>query len=345
MSESLPILPTSVVGSHATPSWLWTALDAIKAGQYGETDVRETFNDAVNLAIWDMEKADLDIITDGEMRRWYFVQSFYKQMAGLEPLEPLRKVGLYGYDSVPRYGLKERVQVPHGLGIVEEFQYLKAHTNKPLKATCPGPLTLGIHIREKAVRQFYSDRLEMSWDFAEAINRELKGLVNAGADYIQLDEPSFAIIPGQFDEYIALFNRCVEDVKAKIAFHICFGNLASRPRGKRLYGWTYPGVLAAKCEQFILEFANREMCELELCQELAQEREVGVGVIDIKSFYVETPEDVAERIRSALKYVPPQKLWIVPDCGFFQLPRWLTVAKLKNMVAGTRIVRDELGAG
>ncbi len=342
MSKTFPLLPTSVIGSHAIPSWLWTVVEAIEAGQYGETDIRETFNDAVNLAIWDMEKAGLDIITDGEMRRWYFVQSFYKRMTGLQTLEPLRKVGLYSYDSVPRYGLKERVSVPCGLGIVEEFKYLRAHTDKPLKATCPGPLTISIHIRENAVRQFYKNRLELAWDFAATINHELRGLEKAGADFLQLDEPSFAIIPGQLKDYVALFNRCVEGIKAKIAFHICFGNLSSRPRGKRQYAWMLPGILEAKCHQFVFEFANREMSELQLFQELSQDREIGVGVIDVKSFHRETPEDVAERIRAALHYIPAERLSVVPDCGFFQLPRWLTVAKLKSMVRGTQIVRSEL---
>lgn len=346
MNNSLPLLPTSVIGSHATPSWLYTALDAIEEGKYGKTDIREVFDDACKVAILDMEQANIDIITDGEMRRWHFVQSFYKQMRGIEPEEPLRKVGLYGYDSVPRYHLKEKVTVPQGLGIVEEFEFLKRQTNRRLKATCPGPLTISIHIRDSAVREFYKDRMELFWEFAEVINQELKALVAAGADYIQLDEPSFAIIPGQLKEYVTLFNRCVEGVDAKIGFHICFGNLASRPRGKRQFGWMLPELLESKCDQFIFEFANREMAELELCRELAQEREIGVGVIDIKSFYRETPEDVAELIRRSLEYVPADKLWIVPDCGFFQLPRWVTVQKLNSMVAGTKIVRQELeGSG
>lgn len=339
--QTLPLLPTSVVGSHATPSWLWTALDAIEEGKYGASDIRETFNDAVNMAIWDQEKAGVDIISDGEMRRWYFVQSFYKRMAGLESEEPLRKAGLYGYDSVPRYQPVERVSVPKGLGIVEEFQYLKAHTSRQIKATCPGPLTITIHIRLKDKR-IYKDRLELAWDFADVINAELKALVAEGAEYIQLDEPSFAIIPGQVDEYIALFNRSVEGVKAKIGFHICFGNLASRPRGPRRYGWMFPEVLEANCDELVFEFANREMVELELCKEIAQVKNVGAGVVDIKSFYIETAEDVAAKIRETLEYVPAEKLTIYPDCGFFQLPRWVTFEKLKSMVAGTEIVRKEL---
>ena len=174
------------------------------------------------------------------------------------------------------------------------------------------------------------------------INAELKALVEAGADYIQLDEPSFAIIPGELQEWLNLYNSAVEGVNAKLALHVCFGNLASRPRGKRTYRWMFPALLEANAEQLVLEFANREMSESDLWQEFSVDKELGAGVVDIKSFYVETPEDVAERIREILQYVSPEKLYLNPDCGFFQLPRWLTYLKLEALVAGAEIVRKEL---
>ena len=338
--ESLPTLPTTVIGSYAIPSWLWTATDQIDKGNYGQTDIRETFDDAVNVAIMDQERAGVDIITDGEMRRWYFVQSFYKRMTGIASDPPLRKVGLYGYDSPPRYHTVEKVTVPEGLGIVDEFNYTKTHTTKPIKATCPGALTLTMHIRP---REGYKDRLELAWEFARVINAELKALVEAGADYIQIDEPSFAVIPGGLSDWLDLYNACVEGVDAKLALHVCFGNLSSRPRGKRNYGWMFPELLEARADQLVFEFANREMRESELWSELATEKELGAGVVDVKSFYVETPEDVAERIREFLKHVPPERLYLSPDCGFFQLPRWLSYLKLEALVAGTEIVRQELG--
>ena len=333
------LLPTTVVGSYAIPSWLWTALEEMKKGAYGTTDIQETLDDAVNMAIWDQERAGVDIIADGEMRRWYFVQGFYKYFTGLKPDEPPRKVGVYGYDSPPRYTVVERVAAPEGLGIVGEFTYLKERTAKPIKVTCPGPLTISIHMRPG---QVYKDRLEMVDEVATIVNRELKALEEAGADFIQVDEPSYAIIPGTMKDWIAIYNRAVEGVKAKKALHICFGNLGSRPRGKRTYGYMFPDLLEAKAEQFVFEFANREMKEIELWKEWGGERELGAGLIDIKSFYVETPEDIAERIRETLKYVSPEKLYVSPDCGFFQLPRWLSFLKLKNMVAGTKIVREEI---
>ena len=333
------LLPTTVIGSYAMPGWLWTAVGEIDKGSYGETDVRETFDDAVNIAIMDQERAGVDIITDGEMRRWYFVQSFYKRMEGIVPDPPLRKVGLYGYDSPPRYHTVEKVTVPDGLGIVEEFKYTRAHTSRPLKATCPGPLTITIHLRPQ---EAYSDRLELAWEFTRVINRELKALVEAGADFIQIDEPSFAIMPGTVKDWVDLYNASVEGVDAKLALHVCFGNLTSRARGKRTYRWMFPELLDANAEQIVLEFANREMSESGLWSELGVERELGAGVVDIKSFYVETPEDVAERIRLLLEHVPAERLYLNPDCGFFQLPRWLSYLKLEALVAGTKIVRSEL---
>ena len=285
MTASIPsLLPTTVIGSHAYPGWMWTALDEIEKGGYGRTDERELYDDAVNMAILDQEKAGVDIISDGEMRRWYFVQSFYKRIQGIEQEAELRKVGLYGYDSPPRFKAVDKLLVPDGLGIVDEYRYARANTNKPIKVTCPGPLTLTIHIRPGDA---YKDRVEMSWDFAEAINRELKALVDEGVDYIQLDEPSFAVIPGQLNDWVDLYNAAVEGVNAKLALHICFGNLTSRPRGKRSYAWMFPKVQECRYDELVLEYANREMSEIEHWKDWAGDNKLGVGVIDVKSFYVE----------------------------------------------------------
>ncbi|MBI3943345.1 MAG: methionine synthase [Chloroflexi bacterium] len=335
------LLPTSVIGSYSTPSWLWTALEEIKTGRYGETDERETLNDAVTIAINDQEKAGVDIITDGEMRRFFFVQSFYGHMTGLQAQEPLRRTGLYGYDSVQRYLPVERIKVPHGLGIVEEFQYLKANTKRAIKATCPGPLTMTIHIRIKD-KSIYRDRVELAAEFADVINAELKALVAAGATYIQLDEPSASIVPGSLQDWVDLMNRALDGVQARRCLHVCFGNLSSRPRGKREYAWMFPMLGEVKVDEFSLEFANREMTELDIVREFAGERDFSAGLVDVKSFWVEPPEEIAARIRRVLEVAPAERLTITPDCGFFPIPRWLASLKLQNMVKGANIVRREL---
>ena len=342
MAPALPLLYTHVMGSHGFPAWLWTALDKIKAGGYGQTDIKETFDDATQLAIRDQERAGIDVICDGEMRRFFFVQTFYGKMDGLEPLEPLRKTGLYAYDSVPRYRPLRKVTVPKGLGTVEEFRYLATQTDKPLKATCPGPVTLSIHVQTRPGDAYGGDRLALCWDLVPAVNAELKALAQAGAEWIQLDEPSAAIVPGQIGEYVKMFNACVEGVRAKIGYHACFGNLLSRPRGKRSYRWMFPHLLDCKCDQFVFEYANREMAEIDMWRQIGVDREVACGVIDVKSFYVETPDDVAERVRLCLAAIPAERLSLVPDCGFFAVPRWLAAEKLKRLTAGAAVARRQL---
>ena len=140
-----------------------------------------------------------------------------------------------------------------------------------------------------------------------------------------------------------LFNAAIDGISVRLAAHLCFGNYAGRPLGKRVYAPVLDGMLGLRVDQLVLEFANRELAELPLLREIAAHREVAVGLIDVKSYYLETAEDVAERIRSVLEYVPAEKLAVVPDCGFSQTARWAARQKLANMVGGVSIVRRELG--
>jgi 5-methyltetrahydropteroyltriglutamate--homocysteine methyltransferase len=189
----------------------------------------------------------------------------------------------------------------------------------------------------------YKRREDAAWAFVPLINAELKALAAAGADFIQIDEPSTAIHPDNPEDFVGLFNAAVEGVEVRLAAHLCFGNYAGRPLARRVYAPVLEQMMQFKVDQLVLEFANREMAELELCREIAAEKELAAGVIDVKSYYIETPEDVAERIRKVLQFVPVEKLGLVPDCGFSQTARWATRAKLKAMVTGTRLVRDEFG--
>jgi 5-methyltetrahydropteroyltriglutamate--homocysteine methyltransferase len=340
-ANGLPLLPTTVVGSHGLPGWFFHALEGVDAGRFGPTDVRELYDDAVALAVADQIDAGIDVITDGEMRRWKFIQGFYGRMTGIEPQGSLRRLGPEGYDSVPRYEAKARIEVPHGLGIVEEFRHLRSITGHAVKATCPGPATLSIHIRERP--SVYRDRLELASEFVPAINAELRALVDAGAAYIQLDEPSYSILPSA-EAAVELFNRCVEGVNARIGLHVCFGNLASRPRFERTYRPLFPAIMDAHADELVFEFANRELREIDLVGRIAEAKDAVIGVVDVKSFHVEPPALVASRIRAALEHAPAERLRVTADCGFFAIPRWLTVRKLRAMVEGTKLVRAELGA-
>lgn len=340
MNNSLPVLPTHTIGSHAWPAWLFTALEAAERGEYGPTDWRETQDDAVDLALRDQEDAGIDIVTDGEMRRvGFFTADFYSKFNGLIELPPQRKVGIPGHDQRESYEAVEPVIAPQGLGLVAEYNYLKTRTTRPIKMPIPGSYTLAGRIKPGRV---YKDRLDVARALSEIINAELKAVVAAGATIVQVDEPSYAVHATTPVEFVKLFNDTVAGVKAKVGVHLCFGNYVGRPVARRTYHPLFPYVLEMQADQFALEFANRELSEIDLWREFPNDKELAVGLVDVKNYYCETPEDVAERIRTALKYVSADKLSVTPDCGFSQTARWAARRKLKAMVEGAKIVRREL---
>jgi 5-methyltetrahydropteroyltriglutamate--homocysteine methyltransferase len=345
MPPSLPILPTTVVGSYALPSWLYAADDWMSRDLFGPIDVEETFNDAVDRAILDQTLAGVDVISDGEMRRRGFVQSFVKRISGLRNAGPPRKVGEAGIDLEPVYDTTGRVHVQHGLGIVEEFLYLREHTDKPTKVAVPGPYALTAWYRPV---EYYRDRTHLAEDFVPAINAEVRRLVEAGCRWIQIDEPA---IPGcgrdthTVKDLVRLFNQCVDGVPAgvKIAMHICFGTHRKIPYAKRTYAPFFPGLLEARCHQFVFEYANREMAEIARWRDWVTDgRELCAGVVDVRTHYLETAEDVAERIRVVLQHVPADRVTLSPDCGMRRVVRYLASGKLRALVGGARIVREEL---
>jgi len=335
----LPLIPSTVVGSHGKPGWWYGAVKAYEAGGLGPADLEELFDDAADTAIRDMERAGLDIITDGEVRRLDgYVDSYYAIIKGIQALPVRRRAGPWGYDQQTRYEAVGRIDAPPGgLGIVKEFEYLKSHTTKRTKATCAGPLTFGSRIHPG---KLYKGVVDVAERFAEVINAELKGLAAAGAGFIQIDEPARGNVSGE--EMARLFNLATEGVKAKLGFHVCFGNRFGRSRFNRTYRPYFPGLLKARADQFVLEFAGRELSELELWQQFNDGRELGAGVIDVKGFYPETPEDVAERIRRVLKICKPEELYANPDCGFGWSPRYMCNQKLRALAAGAVLVRKEL---
>jgi 5-methyltetrahydropteroyltriglutamate--homocysteine methyltransferase len=334
------LLPTTVVGSYALPPWLYAAKELIQAGRFGKRDTQETIEDATIIAIHDQTQAGVDIISDGEMRRFDFVFGFFDHLTGLRPLEPLRKMGPILYDSVPFHEVVDKVNAPHGFGLVEEFTFARKHTDKPLKICCAGPVTMATPLR---IVGGYKNPEDLLWDLAKLVNKELKAVVAAGVDYIQVDEPNTETnLVRDVKTTLELFNACVEGVEAKIALHICFGNLRGRPRNSRQYSPLFPAFLNAKADEFVFEFANREMAEADLWQRFGIKQKLGAGVIDVKSFHYESVEEVANRIRRLLQVVPPEQLVINPDCGFWETPRWLAFRKLRAMVEGTKIVRQEL---
>jgi 5-methyltetrahydropteroyltriglutamate--homocysteine methyltransferase len=241
-------------------------------------------------------------------------------------------------DPVPT--VEGRVSAASGLGVARDVAYLRPRTTRPIKATVPGPLTFAGFCK---LAPPYRDVWELAHDLVPVVNAELRACVAAGADWVQIDDPSLGIIPGEGRGIVDLVNRAVEGVEARTALHICFGTNRGRPRGfNRTYRPLFPDLLDARIDQFLLEFTNRQMVDIDLWQEYQPRQQLVVGVVDQKCYTIETAEFVASRIRTALKYVPTEKLWISSDCGFSATPYWIAMGKLRAMMEGVAIVRREL---
>ena len=336
-------LSTSVVGSHAHPGWLDLAVAAAERGELGPRDIEEFQDDAVDTALRDQEDAGIDVVVEGEMRRvGFFTAEFYRHLTGVSALEPTRRLGPAGHDQQHKFSVEEPIAAPDGLGVVEEFEYARTRTERPIKVTIPGPFTLSGRLTY-GPGEVYPDRIAAARAFVPILAVEFERLADAGATYIQIDEPSPAIHPEASDEFAALFNDAAAGVQGRVALaaHLCFGNFFGRPLSRRLYRPVLRQALAFEVSEFVLEFANREMAELDVAADItAAGRHLSAGVIDVKNYYLETPDDVAWRIERVLEAgVPETQLSIVPDCGFSQTARWATRPKLAAMVAGRDLVR------
>jgi 5-methyltetrahydropteroyltriglutamate--homocysteine methyltransferase len=335
-------LLTSVVGSHARPSWFVAGIDAAEHGAFGPADLSEMLDDAVDLAIHDQEEAGIDIVCDGEMRRaGFFTAEFYRHLTGVRPLPSDRQLGAGGHDQQHRFEVIEPIAAPDGLGVVEEYRFARTRTQRPLKVTLPGPYTLSGRL-SYGPGQVYAQRDDAAEAFVPLLRAELEGLAAAGATFIQIDDPSPAIHPDAPSDFAALFNAAVAPVvgKVRLGAHLCFGNYLGRPLARRTYRPVLDAMLRFDVDELVLEFANREMAEVNILGEIAAAgRDIAAGVIDVKNYHLESPDEVAERTEAVLDAgVPIERLTLVPDCGFSQTARWATVAKLRAMVAGRDLV-------
>jgi 5-methyltetrahydropteroyltriglutamate--homocysteine methyltransferase len=335
-------LRTSVVGSHARPSWFASGIAAAERGEFGPADLAEMLDDAVDLALRDQEDAGIDLVSDGEMRRaGFFTAEFYRHLTGVRPLPADRLLGAGGHDQQHRFEVLEPIEAPDGLGVIAEFRYASTRARRPLKVTLPGPYTLSGRLRT-GPGEVYRERDAAAEAFVPILRAELEGLVEAGASHIQIDDPSPAIHPDAPSDFAALFNAAVQPIvgKVRLGAHLCFGNYLGRPLARRTYRPVLEAMLDFRVDELVLEFANREMAEVEILGDIASAgRDVAAGVVDVKNYHLESADEVAERADAVLAAgVPAGRLTLVPDCGFSQTARWATVAKLRALVAGRDLV-------
>jgi 5-methyltetrahydropteroyltriglutamate--homocysteine methyltransferase len=339
------LLPTTLVGSYPQPDWL---IDRSRLADLVPPRVRvrelwrvpedlleQAQDDATLLAIRDQERAGIDIVTDGEMRRESYSNRFATALDGVDidnpGMAPARRPGVF--QPVPRVVGKIRRRHPVEL---RDLQFLRANTDRMVKITVPGPFTMA----QQSQDDFYGDEVAMAMDYAAAVNEEIRDLLEAGADIVQIDEPYMQSRPDKAKEYgVVLLDRALAGITGTTAIHICFGYAAfvkQRPSG---YSFL-PELGASSAKQISIETAQSELD----CSVLANlpGKQILLGVISLADQTVESAETVAARIRRALPFVPAERLIVAPDCGMKYLPRDVAFGKMKAMVEGAAIVRAEL---
>lgn len=337
-------LRTTVIGSYPFPSWLEYA--SLHLDQFGSEEIAEIQEDAVQIAIHDQVKAGLDVITDGEQSRLDFNLSFYGYLHGIDQNEKILRVfGPPGHDQRGKHAIVDTITAPRGLGVVDEYLRLKrlAPSGPVLKASVPGPYTLSGRLIPNGQ---YADRYAITEALIPIVSAELESLISVGCKEITLDEPSMSCYAYKEDtkRFVDIFNRTIAPAlgKCRLSTHLCFGNYKGRAIGPRRYAPMFPDFMNINVDEIHLEMASREFAELELLSIITSKRDVAVGIVDVKSCYIETPDEIARRVRLCLEYAPAEKLALAPDCGFSQTPRWAARLKSKNMVDGVKIVRAEM---
>jgi 5-methyltetrahydropteroyltriglutamate--homocysteine methyltransferase len=337
------LFPTTLVGSYPQPEWL---IDRKKlAGRFPprvrakelwripEPLLEEAQNDATVLAIKAQEQAGLDIITDGETRRESYSNRFATALEGVDIDNPGTALDRSGHPNpVPRIVGKVRRKHPVE---VEDLKFLKRHTTKMVKMTVPGPFTMS----QQAQNDFYKSEEEAAMDYAAAVNQEIKDLFAAGADIVQIDEPYMQARPEKARQFgLKALNRALEGASGVTAVHICFGYAAiihARPSG---YSFL-PEFAGCSCQQVSIETAQSNL-DCSVLEKLPGKK-IMVGVIDLDDMTVETPHKVVERARRALKYLKPENMILAPDCGMKYLPRDVAFGKMKALVEGAKLLREE----
>ncbi|MBZ1349585.1 5-methyltetrahydropteroyltriglutamate--homocysteine methyltransferase [Alcaligenaceae bacterium LF4-65] len=337
------LFPTTIVGSYPQPDWL---IDREKlAGRFPprvrakelwrvqEPYLQQAMEDATVLAIRAQEQAGLDIITDGEIRRESYSNRIATALAGVDIDNPGTALDRSGHPNpVPRIvGKIKRIKPIE----VEDLLFLKAHTDRKVKITVPGPFTM----LQQAQNDFYASEEEAAMDYAVALNEEIKDLFANGADVVQIDEPYMQARPEKARQYgINALNRALEGIKGQTAVHICFGYAAvihARPSG---YDFL-PELAQCSCNQVSIETAQSSLdCKI---LETLGDKQVMVGCLDLSDMKVEPAELVAMRIRRALKHIKPEQVILAPDCGMKYLPREVADGKLKSMVQAAQMLRKE----
>jgi 5-methyltetrahydropteroyltriglutamate--homocysteine methyltransferase len=331
-------LPTTVVGSYPVPEWLERLKTDYFRGRMSRAQLTDVHEMAIKAALHDQELAGIDIVSDGELRRDNDIDYFLARIPGIEISNRAKDFYFDYYDVSLNRPLE-----PSGaavLGLADDFAFTAAHTRAPIKFSFTGPFSLARRIRTSP----YPHDRDLVLSLARILNTEARALADRGAELLQIDEPFLAGYPEHVATAVEAINIVTEGTDVTWALHVCYGNRYSRPLWQGHYDFLFPAVLAAAVDQLVLEFARKGYDDLPVIQKSGWDRNIGLGVVDVKTTEIETPELIADRIRRAAEIVPADRLVINPDCGLRNLPGPVARAKLEAMVAGAATVRQELAA-
>jgi len=337
------LLPTSTAGSLPKPAWLAQPETLWSPWKLQGDELIEGKRDALRVSLQDQQLANVDIVSDGEQTRQHFVTTFIEHLNGVD-FEKKKTVRIRNrYDaSVPTVVGAVSRQKPV---FVDDATFLRQQTTKPIKWALPGPMTMVDTLYD----DHYKSRKELAWEFAIILNQEAKDLEAAGVDIIQLDEPAFNVFFDEVDDWgIATLERAIQGLKCETAVHICYGyGIKANTDWKRTLGtqWREYETVFPKLQQSAIDIISLECHNSHVPIELLaliRGKKVMVGAIDVATNEIETPEEVADTLRKALKYVDADKLYPSTNCGMAPLPRSVATAKLSALSAGAAIVRKEL---
>jgi 5-methyltetrahydropteroyltriglutamate--homocysteine methyltransferase len=333
-------LPVTTTGGWARPGWWDVVADA--SDRFGPADRAELLDDYCQLAIRDQEAAGLDILTDGEHRRGGWIEGITGSMAGLSPRPTPRRLGAIGWDQLPVYEVREPLdQVESIWDFTSEYRFLRSQTSRRPKIGMPGPYGITTELDFSPV---YKTRRECAEALVPAIRADIQRLVEAGCDCIQIEEPltpSHAAEDRTASNLVAVINKVVDGISGcTFIVHVCFGSFRRLPYAKRTYRWLFPALLDAHVHGFSLEFGAREMAEIDLVGSWDRDRILSAGLIDIKTHYSETADDVIERVRVCLRYRDAERLEISTDCGLRRVPRNLALSKMSAAAEAARRLRE-----
>jgi 5-methyltetrahydropteroyltriglutamate--homocysteine methyltransferase len=333
-----PLLPTTVIGSYSVPEWLGQLRNDYYRHRISRRYLDEIHEMAIKAAVMDQQRAGIDIVSDGELRRDNDVDYLLARIPGVDIPRPDKGDYFDYYDATLHRELPAPARA--SLGLADDFRFVRQLTDRPVKLSITGPYSLAHRIR--VTGDAYPDHAGLVRALARVLAAEAAELARAGAQMLQIDEPFLAGYPEDVGLAIEAVNIVTEGADVSWTLHVCYGNRYARPLWEGHYDFLFPSVKQANVDQLALEFARTGDEDLSLLGEHHWDRGLGLGVIDVKTEQVESPDVIAGRIRRALRVVAPDKLVINPDCGLRHLLPDIARAKLAAMVAGAAMVRAEI---